>query len=44
MNLNYASIVKQDLDKLLTRGFITPTKEATWFSSIVVVLEKNGKL
>jgi hypothetical protein len=42
MNLNYVVIVKQDLDKLLTMGFITPV-EATWLSPIVVVLKKNGK-
>ncbi len=44
MNLNYVVVMKQDLDKLLTMGFIIPMEEATWFSPIVVVSKKNGKL
>ena len=44
MNPNYASIVKQDLDKLLQAGFITPVEDATWLSPIVIVPKKNGKL
>jgi len=44
MNLNYAIVVKQDLDKLLAIGFITLVEEATWLLAIVVVPKKNGKL
>jgi hypothetical protein len=44
MNPNYIVIMKQDLDKLLTMGFIIPMEEATWFSPIVVALKINGKL
>jgi hypothetical protein len=36
--------VKQNIDKLLVVGFIQPIEEATWISSIVVVLKNNGKL
>lgn len=43
MNLNYDAIVKQDLEKLLNVGFITPMEEANWLSVIVVVPKKNGK-
>jgi hypothetical protein len=44
MNPNYASIVKQDIDKLLEAGFIAPVEEASWLPSIVIVPKKNGKL
>ena len=44
MNPNYASIVKQDIDKLLAAGFVEPVDNATWLSPIVVVPKKNGKL
>ncbi len=44
LNLNYAAIVKQDIDKLLVVSLIKPIEEATWLSSIVVVPKKNGKL
>ncbi len=44
LNLSYAVVVKHDIDKLLVVGFIQPIKEATWFSPIVVVPKKNGKL
>jgi hypothetical protein len=37
-------MVKQDIDKLLTIGFIQSIKEATWLSPIVVVPKNNGKL
>jgi hypothetical protein len=40
---NYATIVKQDIDKLLAVGFIEYVEEATWLSPIVVP-KKNGKL
>ncbi len=43
MNPNYATIIKQDLDKLLNVGFITPIERASWLSPIVVVLKKNEK-
>ncbi len=41
---SYAIVVKHDIDKLLTVGFIQPVKEATWLSPIMVVPKKNGKL
>ncbi len=44
LNPNYATIVKQDIDKLLISGFIQFVEEATWLSPIVVVPKKNGKL
>ncbi len=44
LNLNYVTTVKQDIDKLLTAGFIEFVEEATWLSPIVVVPKKNGKL
>jgi len=37
LNPNYATIVKQNIDKLLAIGFIQSIKEATWLSPIVVV-------
>jgi hypothetical protein len=37
-------VVKHDIDKLLTIGFIQPVEEVTWLSPIVVVPKKNGKL
>ncbi len=43
-NYNYATIIKQDIDKLLAIGFIQPVEDVTWLSPIVVVLKKNGKL
>jgi hypothetical protein len=44
LNLNYAAIVKQDIDKLLVVGFIKLGEKAIWLSPIVVVFKKNGKL
>jgi len=44
MNPNYVTVMKQDLDRLLTMGFIVPMEEATWLSSIMVVLKKNGNI
>jgi len=44
LNPNYATTIKQNIDKLLAIGFIQPVEEATWLSPIVVVLKKNGKL
>jgi hypothetical protein len=44
LNLNYATTVKQNINKLLATRFIQLVKEATWLSPIMVVLKKNGKL
>jgi len=44
LNPNYATIVKQNIYKLLTTGFIQFVEEATWLSPIIVVPKKNGKL
>jgi hypothetical protein len=44
LNSNYATKVKEEIDKLLRVGFIWLVKWATWLSPIVVVLKKNGKL
>jgi hypothetical protein len=44
LNPNYATTVKQDIDKLLIVGFIEYVEEATWLSPIVLVPKKNGKL
>jgi hypothetical protein len=44
LNPNYATVVKQDIDKLLAVGFIQYVEEATWLSPIIVVPKKNGKL
>jgi hypothetical protein len=44
LNPNYATTIKQDIDKLLPIGFIQPLEEATWLSPIMVLPKKNGKL
>ncbi len=44
MNLNDASMVKQDLDKLLVVIFIISIEETIWLFLIVVISNKNGKL
>jgi hypothetical protein len=44
LNPNYATIIKQIIDKLLTVGFIKLVEEATCLSLIMVVPKKNGKL
>lgn len=44
MNLNYALVVKQDLDKLLVIGFIKPMDQFTCLSPIVVVPNMNIEL
>ena len=44
LNLNYATVVKQDIDKLLAVVLIESIEEATWLSPIVVLPKKNGKL
>jgi hypothetical protein len=44
LNLIYVIIIKYDIDKLLTRGFIQLVEEATWVSPIVVLPKKNGKV
>jgi hypothetical protein len=44
MNPNYATMVKQYLDKLLSVGFIVLVKEASWLLPIVIVSKNNNKL
>jgi hypothetical protein len=44
LNHNYATDVKQNIDKLLALRLIQPVEEATWLSPIVVVFKNNGKL
>ncbi len=44
LNPNYATMAKQDIDKLLAVGFIEYVEEAIWLSPIVVIPKKNGKL
>jgi len=44
LNPNFVAIVKQDIDKLLTIGFIQPIEEATWLSPIIIMFKKNSKL
>ncbi len=44
LNLNYATIVKQNINKLLIDKFLHFVEEATWLSRIVIVPKKNGKL
>jgi hypothetical protein len=44
LNINYVTIVKQDIDTLLVARFIQSIEEATWLSPIVVIPKKNGKL
>ena len=41
MNPNYATHVKEQIDKLVKIGFIRLVKQATWLSPIVVVPKKN---
>ncbi len=41
---NYATTIKQDINKLLAARIIQSVEEATWLSPIVVVPKKNGKL
>lgn len=33
VNLNYVTIIKQDINKLLSKGFIQHIEEATWVQS-----------
>ncbi len=40
LNLNYATILKQDIDKIFVSSFIKQVEEATWLSPIVVVLRR----
>ncbi len=44
LNLNYATIVKQDIDKLLVVRFIQYVEEATWLSPIVVIPKKKWQI
>jgi hypothetical protein len=41
---NYATTMQQDINKLLTFGFIQFLKEVTWLSPIVTIPKKIGKL
>jgi hypothetical protein len=43
-NPNYATLVKQNIDKLLITRFIQSIKEATWLSPIIVIPKKISKL
>jgi hypothetical protein len=40
MNPNYVIVVKQDLDKLLTIGFVDVMEKVTWLLLILVVPKK----
>jgi hypothetical protein len=44
LNPNYATLVKQNIDKLLTSRFIEFVEEATWLSPIILVPKTNDKL
>jgi len=44
LNPNYATTTKQNINKLLTTGFIQFVEKATWLSPIIVILKRNGKL
>jgi hypothetical protein len=44
LNPNYTTTVKQNIDKLLTVGFIQSIEEVTWLSPIIVIPKKNVKL
>lgn len=44
MNPKYKEQVKNELDKLLVIGYIFEVENSEWFSPIVVVPKKNGKL
>jgi hypothetical protein len=43
MNKNYDVVPKQDLDKLLNVGFITPMEKGNFLLLIVVVPKNNNK-
>jgi len=43
LNCNYVAIVKQNINKLLTAGFIKHVEEVIWLSLVVVVFKKNEK-
>jgi hypothetical protein len=43
LNYNYVTIVKQNIDKLLTADFIKHVEKVIWLSPIVVVPKKNEK-
>jgi hypothetical protein len=43
LNPNYATTIKQDIDKLLVVRFIQSIEKVTWSSPIVVVPKNNGK-
>jgi hypothetical protein len=39
-NPNYVTTVKQNIDKLLTTGFIQSVEEVIWLSPIIIVPKK----
>ncbi len=44
LNINYVSIIKQNIDKLLATSFIKPIEEAIWLSPIMVVPPKKWEI
>jgi hypothetical protein len=42
LNPSYSAIVKHDINKLLVASFIKLVEEATWLSTLVIVLKKIG--
>ena len=44
MNPNYATRVKEEIDKLLKIGFIRLVKRTTWLSSIVIIPKREKKI
>ena len=43
MNPNLRDIVKEEIQKLLEKGFIYPISDSEWVSPLVIVPKKNGK-
>jgi hypothetical protein len=44
LNLNYVVIVKQDINKLLTVGFIKRVEEVSWLFPIMVIPKKKWEV
>ena len=44
MNPKYSLMVKEEIDKLLSCGFIFPVPHSEWVSPIVIVPKKTGKV
>jgi hypothetical protein len=44
LNPNYATVVKQNIDKLLVARVVESVEETTQLSPIVILPKKNGKL